>query len=95
MSDKLQELISTRDRTADIGIFADEALAAWGGTKQMVAEMKLICDDERTMPAVKARIMEKMVDFILEASKMRKAADPADGLTDADLAAAIKKINGG
>lgn len=95
MLDKLQELISQRDRTADIGTFADEALAAFGGIKKLVGEMKIVYDDERTAMPVKARILESLVDFIKEASKTRKANDPADGVTDEDLAAAIKKISGG
>jgi len=93
--DRLKEIIQQRDRTADIHAFADAGLSAFGGIDELISQIKLLYDDERTQIPVKARLIEMVVDFIKESSKTRVAAGVADGLTEQDLENALMAIMNG
>jgi hypothetical protein len=93
--DRLKEIIQQRDRTADIHAFADAGLNAFGGIDELISQIKLLYDDERTQIPVKARLIEMVVDFIKESSKTRVAAGVADGLSEQDLENALMVIMNG
>jgi hypothetical protein len=87
--EKLKGIIKQRDRTADIHALADAGLQSFGGTDELIAQIKLLYDDERTAIPVKARLIELVIDFIKESSKTRTATDPTDGLSTEELENAL------
>jgi len=59
----------------------------------VVAEMKLLYDDQRCPVQMKMKILEMVVDSIKESAKIRQPEDPASGMSDEDLRKTIEALN--
>lgn len=89
---KLQEILKKRDLKADAGALGDAAVNAFDGIEKVFERLRLLYDDERTQVPVKARILEVVIDAVKEGAKTRMPTNPADELSDDEIAKVIRGL---